>query len=93
MRGYPKHLNTREDAENIRKDHPEFKEHLGKDLQQLLNESETITKATTLIDPKDESKGYNTVTIPNPNPKWKAMGFKDKSEVVSLKDALNITEG
>ncbi len=88
MKGYPKHLNTKEDIENLRNNHPEFKEQLKADLQRLLDEPDTVKKATTLIDPEDESKGYNTIDIPNPNPKWKAMGFKDKNAVVSLKVGL-----
>ena len=81
MKGYPKTLATKTDIENIQKNHPEFRERIEQDLQQILDESDTVTKATTLIDPKDESKGYNTVTIPNPNPRWKQMGFASKSEI------------
>ncbi|MDP2754562.1 MAG: hypothetical protein Q8P40_09260 [Nitrospirota bacterium] len=54
------------------------------DLQRLIDEPDTVTKATTPIDPADESKGWNTVTIPNPNPRWKQMGFADKSEVQDI---------
>lgn len=84
MKGYPKHLNTKQDIENIQKNHPEFHERLKADLQRLLDESDTVTVAVSPIDTKDESKGYNTITIPNPNPRWKQLGFQDKNEIVSL---------
>lgn len=84
MRNYPKHLNTKQDILNIEKNHPEFKEQLNADLQRLLDEPDTVKKATTLIDPNDESKGYNTVDIPNPNPRWKAMGLESKDEVKQM---------
>jgi len=89
MRGYPKYLNTKEDIDNIEKNHPEFKEQLKVDLQQILDEPNTVKKATSLIDPKDESKGYNTVDIANPNPRWKAMGFKNKTDIQNVKDKLD----
>jgi hypothetical protein len=88
MRGYPKNLNTKQDIINIKNNHLEFREMLNADIQRLLDEPDTVKKATTLVDPKDESKGYNTIDIPNPQPKWEAMGFKNKENVVSLKEEL-----
>lgn len=84
MKGYPKHLNTKQDVENLIKDHPEFRERIEQDLQRILDEPDTVTKATTRIDLKDESKGYKTEIIPNLNPRWKQSGFADKSEVLIL---------
>ena len=89
MRGYPKHLNTKQDVLNIMDNHLEFEEQLKIDLQRLLDEPDTVTKATTPIDPGDESKGGNTATIPNPNPRWKRIGFADKNEVINLMEDLN----
>lgn len=81
MKGYPKILATKQDVLNIMDNYPEYREQLKADLQRLLNEPDTVTKATTLIDPTDEGKGYNTKIIPNPNPRWKQMGFESKKEV------------
>lgn len=81
MKGYPNVLATKQDVLNIMNNHPEFREPLKVDLQRILDEPDTVTKATTLIDPNDESKGWNTITIPNPNPGWKRMGFVSKSEI------------
>ncbi len=84
MKGYPKHLNTKQDVENLIKDHPEFSERIKQDLQRIIDEPDTVTKATTLIDEYDESKGYKTEIIPNPNPRWKKMGFVNKKEVQNI---------
>lgn len=88
MRGYPKHLNTKQDIDNLRNDHPEFKEQLRQDLIRIETEPDEVDEAYELIDPKDEKKGYKTRKIPNPNPKWKVLGFKNKGELTSLRNSL-----
>jgi len=87
MKGYPKHLAVKKDVENLIKDFPEFADRIKQDLQRIIDEPDTVTAATTLIDTKDESKGYNTKEIPNPNPRWKQMGFVSKKEVDLLAKA------
>ncbi len=88
MKGYPKHLNTKQDIENIRDNHPEMHEQLKEDLNRILDEPDTVTKATELIDLKDKEKGYKTENTPNPKPKWKALGFNNKGEVQSLRNSI-----
>lgn len=88
MRGYPKHINTKEDIENLMNDHPEFNEQLKKDMDEILNEPNKIKQATSPIDPNDTKKGYNTEEIDNPHPKWKRMGFKNKNEVQTLRNLI-----
>jgi len=64
---------------------PEHKERAIEELQNIvtLNDSKA-TLATTLIDPTDESKGWNTVEIENPISLWKQKGFSSRQEVTDI---------
>lgn len=84
MRGYPKHVATKQDHMNLLA-MPEYKERTLKDLKELYNTNDdTATRATTLVDPSDESKGQNVVQIKNPNPLWKQKGFASRQEVADI---------
>lgn len=84
MRGFPKHISTAQDYKNLLT-MPEFKDQAAKELKRLgaIKDSK-ITKATTLIDPKDPEGGWNTTEVVNPNPKWNQLNFKSKKELTDL---------
>ena len=64
---------------------PEHKQKALEKLQEILDiKDDKATKATTLKDQNDESKGYNTKIITNPMPMHKQSGFGNKQEVADL---------
>ncbi len=84
MRGYPKHIATRQDFINLL-GMPEHKERALVDLKAIyqLNDSK-VSRATTPIDPADPEKGWNTEEIDNPMPLWKVKGFSGRDEVAAV---------
>ena len=81
MKGYPKHINTTQDFTNLLAD-DNFKAQALAELKRIYNLNDSkATKATTLIDPNDEDKGYNTEEINNPMPEWKLKGFISREAV------------
>ena len=84
MRGFPKHINTKQDFENLLKI-PEYSEQAKAELERINNLKDSkITKATTQIDPNDPESEWNTIEVVNPNPKWKQLKFKSKKELTDL---------
>ena len=84
MRGYPKHVATKQDFLNLLS-MPEYKAKAITDLKSIADlKDDKATIATTLKDSKNPEKGFNTKTIDNPNPVWKQKGFKNKKEILDL---------
>lgn len=84
MKGYPKHVATKQDYINLLA-MPEYKAQALEDLKRLYEfKDDSVQKATTLIDPLDKSKGWNTMAIKNPNPMWKQKGFASRKEVANI---------
>ena len=84
MKGYPNRVATKEDFLNLLA-MPEHKAHAIADLKAIRDiDDAKVTKATTLIDPEDPEKGYNTELITNPLPIWKQKGFSSRAEVTEL---------
>jgi len=84
MKGYPKRVATRQDFLNLLSIE-ELKDQAIEDLRKIycMDDSKAI-RATTLIDPDDPEKGYNTEIIDNPMPMWKQKGFSTRREVAAL---------
>ena len=84
MKGYPKTIATKQDFLNLLGE-KEFRAQAISDLKAIynLNDSKAI-RATTLIDPDDPEKGYNTEIIDNPMPMWKQKGFASRQDVADL---------
>ena len=81
MKGFPKTIATKQDFTNLFAD-DNFKAQALAELKRIYNLNDSkATKATTLIDPDDEEKGYNTVEIDNPMPEWKLKGFASREAV------------
>ncbi len=84
MKGYPKRIATKQDFINMLGE-KEFKSWTIDDLKAIYNlDDAKVTRATTLIDPADPEKGYNTEIIDNPMPVWKQKGFASRQEVADL---------
>ena len=84
MRGYPKGLLSKRDFENLLA-MPEHVKQVSVDLQKLTSADDskiTIDQGTQDI-PK-------MVQITNPNPAWKRIGFKNKTELSQL--AASVTD-
>ena len=84
IKGFPKHIATKQDFLNLLADET-FKDEAIKRLQQIADMDDSkANRATTLIDPDDSEKGYNTEIIDNPMPMWKQKGFKSRQAVADL---------
>ena len=84
MKGFPKHINTKQDFLNLLAD-DKFKTQALSELDRIYNLNDSkATKATTLIDPDDEEKGWNTEEIDNPMPEWKLKGFTSREAVNTM---------
>ena len=84
MRGYPKNVATKQDFLNLLSTE-ELKAQVIEDLKKIYNlDDSKATRATTLIDPDDPEKGYNTEIIDNPMPLWKQKGFASRQDVADL---------
>lgn len=78
MRGYPKHIATKQDFENLLK-MPEFAKRALADMEKLAAiDDSKVTRAVRLVDEKDPMGEWVTEEIDNPNPAWKVMGFESK---------------
>jgi hypothetical protein len=84
MRGFPVHINTKQDFENLL-GMPEYKAQAKAELKRVSNLKDSkITKCTTQIDQNDPESEWNTIEVVNPNPKWKQLKFKSKKELTDL---------
>jgi len=84
MKGYPKHVNCKQDFLNLLADE-NHREQAIEGLKEIysLDDSKTL-RATTLIDPEDPKSDYNTEEIDNPMPVWMAKGFESREEVATI---------
>ena len=81
MKGYPKTIKTTQDFTNLLAD-DNFKAQALAELERIYTADDTkATRATTLIDPGDEEKGWNTEEITNSMPEWKLKGFASRNAV------------
>jgi len=81
MRGYPKHIATRQDFLNLLVV-PEFKAQALADLKTIRDLNDDTATRTISI---DETTGEaETETIDNPMPLWKTKGFAARQEVADL---------
>ena len=90
MRGYPKHINCKQDLLNLL-EMPEFRERAKADIQRLQNLDDA--KATRVVSGSEEEKNLVTEEIDNPNPRWKQLGFKSVKEVSTLVTAEVAKDG
>jgi hypothetical protein len=93
MRGYPKHINTRRDLDNLL-DMPKFKARALADLKRIQALAVAEATVTRVVSGSEETKDLVTEQIPNPNPRWQRLGFKDKKELDTLIAAKEVeTDG
>ncbi len=84
MKGYLKRIAVKQDFTNLLSEE-EFKDRALSDLKAIYNlDDSKATRATTLIDPADPEKGWNTEIIDNPMPMWKQKGFASRKAVADL---------
>ena len=89
MRGYPKHINTKQDLDNLLTI-PEFKGKALADMKRLQAKAVAEAKVIRVVSGSEEEGNLITEEIDNPSPTYIKMGFKDKKELddlVSVKDA------
>jgi len=81
MRGYPKHINCKQDFLNLL-EMPEHRERVLKDIQKL--QALDDAKVTRVVSGTEEEKNLVTEEIDNPNPRWKQLGFATTKELYTL---------
>lgn len=81
MRGYPKHINCKQDFINLLS-MPEHKERALKELQQI--QSLDDSKVVRVISGSEEDGNLVTEIIDNPMPQWKRIGFATAKELSAL---------
>lgn len=80
MRGYPKHIATKQDFLNLLADQ-EFKERAIADLKVIRDVPDD--KATRTVSINEDGTAV-TEEIDNPMPLWKVKGFISRAEVAAL---------
>ena len=84
MKGYPKHIATKQDYENLLK-MPEFAKRAKEDLEKLAAiDDSKITRAVRLVDENDPMGDWITEEIDNPMPAYKAKGFSSLKEISTM---------
>jgi len=83
MKGYPKHINIKRDLDNLLA-MPEFKARALAELKRIQALAVAEATVTRVISGSDETNDLVTEQIPNPSPRWKQLGFKDKKELDNL---------
>lgn len=81
MKGYPKHIATKQDFDNLLA-MPEHKAKALKDMKKL--QAVDDAKVIRVVSGSEEDKNLITEEIDNPNPAWKQKGFKDKKALDDL---------
>ena len=85
MRGYPKHIGTKKDFENLLA-MPEHRDRALKDLATIRDIADDKVQETVSMT-KDKETGLETAVkkeIDNPMPAYKIKGFKTRQEVADL---------
>ena len=80
MKGYPKHIATKQDFLNLLADQ-EFKERAIADLKTIRDLDDD--KATRTLSINEDGTAV-TEEIENPSPLWKIKGFASRAEVAAL---------
>ena len=83
MKGYPKHIATKQDFENLLA-MPQFRAQALKDLQKIHDTNDDdVDVCTTIKNPEvpEEEQVWNTEKQPAPLPLWKQKGFKSRKEL------------
>ena len=84
MQGFPKHIATRQDFENLLS-MEEYKEEALDKLQELQDfDDRTVTRAIKTLNPDDPNSDFETEEIENPLPLHKQKGFGEWMDVVTL---------
>jgi hypothetical protein len=83
MKGYPKHINTKQDLDNLLAI-KEFKPRALADLKRIQALAVNEATVTRVVSGSKDKGDLVTEQIPNPSPKWKQLGFKDKKELDTL---------
>jgi hypothetical protein len=91
MRGYPKHINTKRDLDNLLS-MPEYKDRALADLKRLQTQAVDEAKVLQVVSGSEDEKNLVTAEIDNPNPAWKRLGFKDKKELDTLISEKEVIE-
>jgi hypothetical protein len=83
MKGYPKHINTKQDLDNLLA-MPKFKGRALADVKRLQAQAVAEAKVIQVVSGSEETKDLVTKEINNPSLRWKALGFKDKKQLDDL---------
>jgi len=89
MKGYPKHINTKQDFDNLLAD-KRFKGRALVALKRLQAQAATEAKVIQVVSGSEEEGNLVTKEIDNPNPRWQWLGFKDKNELDTLVTAKEV---
>ncbi|RLC60605.1 MAG: hypothetical protein DRI01_09990 [Chloroflexi bacterium] len=81
MKGYPKHVATKQDFLNLLSQE-EFKEQALEDLRKIYEaQDDTVIR---VVSGSEEEGNLVTEEIENPMPLWKVKGFSSRQEVADL---------
>lgn len=81
MKGYPKHIATKQDFLNLLAE-PEFKYRAIADLKVIAETDDDKTTRTVSIN--EETGEAVTEEIDNPMPLWRVKGFTSRQEIIDL---------
>jgi len=81
MKGYPKHVATKQDFLNLLS-HEEFREQAIADLKKIYEtKDDTVVR---VISGSEEEGDLVTEEIENPMPLWKIKGFSSREEIADI---------
>lgn len=84
MRGYPKHIATKQDFLNLLSMREHQKQAL-KDLERLFKyDDSSALRAVGPVTPEDPEGPGITEKINNPNPIWRQKGFSSRQEIADI---------
>lgn len=86
MKGYPKHIATKQDFQNLLA-MPQFRAQALKDLQAIYDTNDDkVNVCTTIKNPEapESEQIWNTEKQSAPLPMWKQKGFKSREELKSF---------
>jgi hypothetical protein len=92
MKGYPKHIATKQDFINLLA-MPEYRKQAQADMQKVLSVADDKVRRTISID--EVTKAEVTELIDNPNPLYKQKGFETRkalSDMVAAEAAADVIE-
>jgi hypothetical protein len=84
MIGFPRHIATKKDYENLLQD-KDYKELAVKELEKLQDfDDRTVTIAIEPLDPDNPESEWETQEIDNPYPLHQQKGFQEWMDIVNL---------